>query len=170
MLGGLSLFFLVVTVAVSAAVRLGAALLSVRIQHSVSQHPIAHIIWFTAGLAAFVLVLDPFLHGGVRNRHSETHLIISNLRQLDGAMQQWALDHGRTGAVMATKEDIAPYLRYSFAPDGLVKSVAGERYILKTITEPPEAHLTCELDGRPKGTVFRLGTTSVVEIILPKGQ
>jgi hypothetical protein len=88
--------------------------------------------------------------------------------QLDGAVQQWALDHGRTGAVVVTREDIAPYLRHSPDTNGWVKSVAGERYILKTITDSPEAHLTRDLEGRPKGTVIRLGTNMHVEIILPK--
>jgi len=103
----------------------------------------------------------------VRSGTSKTNAIINNLRQLDGAKQQWALDHGRTGAVQVTTQDIAPYLSHSHASDGLVKAVAGERYSLKTLIESPEAILTREVDGRPKGTVFRLGTDSIEIIIGP---
>jgi hypothetical protein len=96
----------------------------------------------------------------VRSGTTKTNAIFNNLRQLDGAKQIWALEHGRTGAVVVTTQDIAPYLR-TFTP------VAGERYILRTLTEAPQAQLTREVDGRPKGTVLRFGTNDTVEIIGP---
>ena len=96
----------------------------------------------------------------VRSGTSKTSAIFSNLRQLDGAKQIWAFEHGRTGAVAVTTQDIAPYLPHFTA-------VAGERYILRTLAEVPEAQLTREVDGRPKGTVLRFGTNDSVEIIGP---
>lgn len=103
----------------------------------------------------------------VRSGPSRTKCIINNLYNLCGAMQQWASDHGRTGAVAVVQKDVAPYLARSVQLDGWVKPVAGERYILRTLTESPEAQLTREVEGRPKGTVFRLGTNGDVQIILP---
>jgi hypothetical protein len=105
--------------------------------------------------------------GFVRSGPSKTAGIAYNLRQLDTAIQQWALDHGRTGGVAVTKEDVAPYLKRLSNPNGWVKPVAGERYILRTVGESPEANLTRECNGRPKGTVFRLGTNANLEITPP---
>lgn len=96
--------------------------------------------------------------------------ILSNLRQLDGAVQEWGIGHGQTGAVLATWADIEPYLRSVSSPQGSVKQVAGERYVLEPLTHPPEAVLTREVEGRPEGTVIRFTTNGDVEIILPKPQ
>ena len=93
---------------------------------------------------------------------SKTSIIIFNLRQLDGAKQQWALDHGRTGSVVVTEQDIAIYLKR-----GGIRPVAGERYILNLLTQSPEAELTHKALGRPQGTRFRLGATNDYEIVLP---
>ena len=98
----------------------------------------------------------------VRSGPCKTSQIINNLRQLDGAVCQWALDHRQTGAVAVTRQDIAAYLK-----DGWVRPVAGEKYILKLLSESPEAQLTREVDGRPKGTVFRWRTNTELEIVLP---
>ncbi|MCX6924776.1 MAG: hypothetical protein NT154_16410 [Verrucomicrobia bacterium] len=110
-------------------------------------------------LAALVLSIG--IPNYVGRSRSETLAIVSNLRQLDGAMQQWAYEHGKTGAVVITEQDVAPYLR------GSLKPVAGERYILKTLTESPEAQLTHEVEGRPKGSVLRLNDDSTFDVILP---
>jgi hypothetical protein len=92
----------------------------------------------------------------------KTNRIINNLRQLDGAVCKWALDHGQPGVVVVTREQISTYLK-----DGWVRPVAGEIYRLGSFTESPEAQLTREVEGRPKGTVFRWGTNTELEIILP---
>ena len=102
------------------------------------------------------------------SRTSKIHAIVSNLQQLEGAVQMWGIDHHQTGAVAVTWEDVAPYLRADRDVHGGMKSVAGEVYVLKTLTQPPEAVLTRKLDERPKGTVLRLGTNGDVQIVLPK--
>jgi hypothetical protein len=112
-------------------------------------------------LILIALVLSICIPNYVGNSRSKTLEIVNNLRQLDGAMQQWAFEHGKTGAVMATEQDVAPYLRHSLKP------VAGERYILKTLSESPEAQLTHRLEGRPKGSVLRLNTNGAFDVILP---
>lgn len=99
----------------------------------------------------------------VKSGRSKTNVIISNLRQIEGAKQRWALDHGRTGSVVVTEQDIAVYLGHAA---GWLRPVAGERYILNSLTQLPEAELTHSALGHPQGTRFRL-TTNDYEIILP---
>ena len=91
----------------------------------------------------------------------KTYRIFHNLRRINMAVEQWALEHNQTNPVPVTKNDITPYL------ERWVKPVAGETYTLKTTLEPAEAELTRDFEGHPKGTVFRLRTNGV-EIILPK--
>jgi hypothetical protein len=92
---------------------------------------------------------------------SKANVIINNLRQLDGAVQRWGLDHQKTGAVVVTWGDIAPYIK-------AMKPVDGEVYVLKDLDHSPEAVLTRKLGERPKGTVLRLGTNGDLQVILPK--
>ncbi len=41
---------------------------------------------------------------------SQTDACINNLRQIDGAKQQWALETGKSGLAMPQPSDIQPYL------------------------------------------------------------
>ncbi len=41
---------------------------------------------------------------------SQTNACINNLRQIDGAKQQWALEKGKTSADAVVNTDIQPYL------------------------------------------------------------
>ena len=41
---------------------------------------------------------------------SQQNACINNLRQLDGAQQQWALETGQTASATATGNDLQPYL------------------------------------------------------------
>ncbi|PYM13916.1 MAG: prepilin-type cleavage/methylation domain-containing protein [Verrucomicrobia bacterium] len=41
---------------------------------------------------------------------SQTKVCINNLRQIDGAKQQWALENKQTGAATPAQTDLAPYL------------------------------------------------------------
>jgi hypothetical protein len=72
--------------------------------------------------------------------------ILNNLRQIDGAKAQWALENRQPAGAHATEQDIAGHIRGGFpAP------IAGERYEIKAVGEWPEAVLT-----RPVGT-FQAG-------------
>ena|SRR5665213_282547 len=42
--------------------------------------------------------------------NSSTNLCIDNLRMIDGATQQWALEHGATATTVPQGTDIQPYL------------------------------------------------------------
>ena len=120
------------------------------------------LVLFVAFLASIAVPNYP------QRRTSKTHAIESNLRQLDGAVQYWGIQHHQTGAVVVTWEDVAPYLKAQADVHGGMKSVAGEVYVLKTLTQSPEAVLTRKLGEKPKGTVLRLGTNGDLQSVLPK--
>src|ERR1035438_5389127 len=47
----------------------------------------------------------------VRSRTtSQTNVCIDNLRMIDGAKQQWALEMGQVGTALPTPDNIQPYL------------------------------------------------------------
>ena len=89
-----------------------------------------------------------------------------NLRLIDSAKEEWGIEHGANGLSVATKEDLAPYLKRYVASNGWLSSVAGEVYILGPLSKAPEAQLTREVDGRPKGTIIRFGTNGLLEFVL----
>src|SRR6266404_290129 len=43
-------------------------------------------------------------------QNSQTNACINNLRQIDGAKQQWALENGKTGSTSPGVASITPYL------------------------------------------------------------
>ena len=100
------------------------------------------------------------------NRGPVVGQIVNNLSLIQQAKELWAHDHGRTGAVMVTEQDLAPYV-HDF-PDCL-RHVVGERYKLNSLSESPEAELTRKWGSCPKGTRFRLSPTNMhdYQVILP---
>ena len=63
---------------------------------------------------------------------------INQLRQMDGAKQQWALENRKSAADTPTDKDIAPYLR-----NGIPKCPAGGIYTINTVAVAP----TCSIRG-----------------------
>lgn len=63
---------------------------------------------------------------------------IIQLRQIDGAKQQWALENKQPATITPTPEQIAPYLK-----DGIPSCPAGGTYTLKSVGEAP----TCNQPG-----------------------
>ena len=66
---------------------------------------------------------------------SQTNACINNLRQIDAAKQQWALENGKKSTDTPTKEDLMPYLR------SWPKCPAGGSYTIGTVGETP----TCSI-------------------------
>jgi prepilin-type N-terminal cleavage/methylation domain-containing protein len=84
----------------------------------------------------------------VRARETaQTNACINNLRQIDGAIQQWALESGSASTDTVTEADVSPYLgRGSGSATLLAASVdcpAGGAYALTTVETPP----TCSIGG-----------------------
>lgn len=96
--------------------------------------------------------------------------IVGNLRQIQGAKEQWAFENHETNDVVVTRA----MLDGMFGPrgyDAFVRPVARERYTFNTLWKPAEAVLTREVDRYyPPCTVVRLGTNTHEEIILPNPQ
>jgi len=106
-----------------------------------------------AAAAAIVFLLIAIaVPNFVRSRStSASNAVINNLRQIDTAKQQWALEHGKTDTDVATLDDIKPYLRGGKAP----ASIMGENYVLGRVGEPVFA----EAEGdRAKNQLGRLPT------------
>lgn len=57
---------------------------------------------------------------------------INNLRQLDGAKQQWALENRKTATVIPAEQDVAAYLK-----NGIPKCPGGGAYTLHTVGDLP---------------------------------
>lgn len=63
---------------------------------------------------------------------------LNNLRQLDGAKQQWALEGSKTEHDIPTEKDLAPYLK-----NGIPKCPAGGTYTINAADTFP----TCSVSG-----------------------
>ena len=76
-------------------------------------NPRAHSALLTSVVFLFVLGLGALITvpNFVSNGPGKINAIINNLRQLDGAEQQWAEVHGYTNVTPVTPADIAPYVK-----------------------------------------------------------
>lgn len=70
---------------------------------------------------------------------AQQNACINNLRQLDGAKQQWALENGKTADAVPTAQDLAPYLKDNKMP----VCPAGGTYTLNAVNQPP----ACSIPG-----------------------
>ena len=120
------------------------------------------------GLACLVALLLPAFVGG---GPSKTFRIVNNLRKIEEMKQVWASDHGVTGSVRITEQDLAPYA-YGYSSNGLARPVGGERYIIHRLGVGPEAQLTQTYGKLPAGTVVRLRSESnrLFRVFLPNPQ
>ena len=70
---------------------------------------------------------------------SQENACINNLRQIDAAKQQWALENGKTASDVPTADDIKTYLRHNRMPT----CPAGGTYTINAVGQPP----TCSIPG-----------------------
>jgi hypothetical protein len=111
--------------------------------------------WLSVLLGVFFIIILAMMVAPrfYQRRGGEHNRLLSNLRQLDGAKQQWVLAHGITGNVSVTEQDISSYLeRFT----GFTNPVMGERYLLNGTMESPEAELMNDFGGWRKGMRFLL--------------
>lgn len=74
-----------------------------------------------------------------REQIDQRNQCINNLRQLDGAKQQWALENGKPATAIPTGRDIAPYLPGNKLP----MCPSGGTYTLNAVGQEP----TCSYPG-----------------------
>jgi outer membrane lipoprotein-sorting protein len=67
---------------------------------------------------------------------------INNLRQIDAAKNEWALENGKANGAVATEADIKPYIKLD-ADGNLPKCPAGGKYTIGKVGE----NVTCSIPG-----------------------
>lgn len=67
---------------------------------------------------------------------AQRNAILSNLRMIQGAKEQWALENKKTQGTPVTEADISPYLR-----GGKINNIRGEKYELNSVGRSPAATL-----------------------------
>jgi hypothetical protein len=70
---------------------------------------------------------------------SQRNACINNLRQIDAAKQQWALEKGKSATDIPTEDDLKIYLMHSQFPH----CPAGGTYTINAVGQPPE----CSVPG-----------------------
>jgi prepilin-type N-terminal cleavage/methylation domain-containing protein len=71
---------------------------------------------------------------------AQANACINNLRQMDGAIQQWALEQKQSAGATVTTGDITPYVKLD-SNNNLPACPAGGTYGTTTVSESP----TCTL-------------------------
>jgi prepilin-type N-terminal cleavage/methylation domain-containing protein len=79
--------------------------------------------------------------------------IQANLRQIDNAKSNWAMEHRKPDGVTPTEEDLAPYIS-----GGKVVKVVGETYDPRPIGTPPQAIATMKLRNIEAGQPITIPT------------
>jgi prepilin-type N-terminal cleavage/methylation domain-containing protein len=74
---------------------------------------------------------------------SQKNACINNLRQLDGAKQQWALENNQTGSAVPTSANVTPYMGRG-ANATMPTCPAGGNYTIASIATVP----TCSLSAQ----------------------
>jgi len=89
-----------------------------------------------AGVVIF-LIISISIPNFVKTRTtSQSNAILNNLRQIDGAKQQWALENHKSSEDQPTMSDLKPYLKGSAA-----SPVAGETYVVGKVGDVVSAEL-----------------------------
>jgi prepilin-type N-terminal cleavage/methylation domain-containing protein len=73
---------------------------------------------------------------------SQTNACINNLRQLDGGVQQWALENKKQASDTVQLSDIQPYIKLD-STGNLPACPAGGTYAVTTVSNTP----TCTITG-----------------------
>jgi hypothetical protein len=81
--------------------------------------------------------LQLFRYAAYLETPSSLDACINRLRQIDGAKQLWALEHGLspTNDAPVTWQDIEPYIKHG--PSGRLWCPAGGRYTIGKLCDPP---------------------------------
>jgi outer membrane lipoprotein-sorting protein/predicted RNase H-related nuclease YkuK (DUF458 family) len=73
---------------------------------------------------------------------SQRNVCINNLRQIDAAKNEWALEKGKANGTAVTEDDIKPYIKLD-ADGNLPKCPSGGTYTIGKVGEKP----TCSIPG-----------------------
>jgi len=98
--------------------------------------------YISIGLSVFLLpmMMAIAIPNFVKAREvSMQNACINNLRQIDGAKQEWALEKGKTGGDVPTIADLTPYFKDGKFP----VCPSGGTYTIGAVSNPP----TCSISG-----------------------
>jgi general secretion pathway protein G len=71
---------------------------------------------------------------------SQANACINNLRQIDAAKNEWALENNKTNGTPVTEADIKPYIKLD-ASGNFLKCPAGGIYTIGSVGQPPVCSL-----------------------------
>jgi prepilin-type N-terminal cleavage/methylation domain-containing protein len=84
---------------------------------------------------------------------SQTNACINNLRQIDGATQQWALETKQAPSASVTYADIQGYLKNEVkCPAGGASATFATSYTLSTVTNKPVCQIVAATHKLPDDT------------------
>jgi len=86
---------------------------------------------------------------------SSANACINNLRQIDAAKAEWALENGKTNGASVTENDIKPYIKLD-ANGNIPRCALGGAYTIGRIGEDP----TCSVGNRAWPNTHALNYTS----------
>jgi hypothetical protein len=86
--------------------------------------------------------------------------IINTLRQIDGAKQQYAIEHQTPPETVLSREQLLHYLPERYWDSHAI-------YKIKALSDDPEAVLPTPFDSFPAGTIIRLQTNAPGYQIIP---
>jgi hypothetical protein len=95
------------------------------------------ILIFVVGFLAAIII--PNRPGP---RTSPANACINNLRQIDAAINEWALENKKTNGTPVTENDIKPYIKLNSAKN-IPGCPAGGKYTLGKVGDIPQ--VTCSL-------------------------
>ena len=72
---------------------------------------------------------------------SQTNACINNLRQIDGGIQQWALENSKASSATVTSANVMPYLGRGAAGEW-PKCPSGGAYTVSTVSVKPTCNQT----------------------------
>ena len=126
------------------------------VPESEAERPRGRIASSVYTLVAVFGIMGSYLYWGLDAGYyvSPRKSIIGNLRQLDGAKEQFAMDNKLTAGAPVTFSNLTQYINF--------RKVGNETYVLNPIGEYPYAVLESDLRIRRRG--FREGYT------IPKGE
>jgi hypothetical protein len=100
------------------------------------------------GIAMLVLLIPIAIPNFVKARQTaQANMCINNLRQIDSAKNQWALEHGKKSGDVPTADDLTPYFKnhvfpicpaggvYTIGPVGADPKCSVEGHVLPQISQ-----------------------------------
>jgi hypothetical protein len=122
------------------------------------------LVVFILLFACAVVVVTQF-QKGMGPHTSKSALILNRLRAIDAAKEAWAAQHPSVKDSAPGEQDLAPYLSQlhhnTYFTDG---PVAGETYLIHSLTEPTEAQLTKQVDNFPANASVRWGPDGDIQV------